>query len=50
MYIAVYEIESDDLEAPLRELRARSGDGRVRMADVLQLDPPPVVTLCERIE
>jgi hypothetical protein len=49
VYVAVYEIDSDDLEAPMRELVARSGDGRVRMSELLQMDPPPVVTLCERI-
>jgi hypothetical protein len=48
--MAVYEIEADDLDGPVRELRARSADGRIVMSDVLQLDPPPVVTLYELIE
>ena len=33
----------------MRELVTRSGDGRVRMSELLQMDPPPVVTLCEQI-
>jgi hypothetical protein len=48
-YIAVYEIDCDDLEAPMRALRARSSEGRERMTELLELDPPPVVTLCEQM-
>ena len=48
-YVAVYEIDSDDLEAPLNELKARAGDGRLRVSDVIELDPPPAMTLYERI-
>lgn len=49
VYVAVYELDSDDLEAPMRELAARSSDGRVRMSELLQMDPLPVVTICELI-
>ena len=49
-YLAIYEIEADDLEAPLAELRARSASGRIKMSDAVQLDPPPVVTFYELIE
>jgi hypothetical protein len=49
-YIAVYDIDSDDLTAPLRDLRARSGDGRARAAAFVSMDPPPVVTLCELVD
>ena len=49
-YVAIYDIDCDDLEAPLQELRARAGDSRVRMSDVLQLDPPPILTLYELVE
>ena len=48
-YIAVYEIDCDDLQAPMRALRARSSEGRERMTELLELDPPPVVTLCEQM-
>jgi hypothetical protein len=33
----------------MRELQERSSDGRVRMSELLQMDPLPVVTLCELI-
>ena len=46
-YLAIYELDADDLTAPLRELSARSASGQTQLSDVLQLDPPPVVTLCE---
>jgi hypothetical protein len=49
-YMAIYEIEADDLTAPMAELRARSASGELHMSDVLQLDPPPVVTVYELME
>jgi hypothetical protein len=45
-YLAIYEIEADDLMAPAKELRARRTQG----APALRLDPPPVVTFYELIE
>ena len=48
--IAVYELEADDLDVPMQELRAHSAEGRVPLSDVLQLDPPPTVALYELIE
>ncbi|XVQ14764.1 hypothetical protein ACQP1W_20180 [Spirillospora sp. CA-255316] len=49
-YLAIYEIEADDLAAPLAALRARRASGEVEMSDALQLDPAPVVTFYELIE
>ncbi len=49
-YIAIYEIEADDLAVPLNEMAARTADGRVQISDALQLDPPPVVTFYESTE
>jgi hypothetical protein len=49
-YLAIYELEADDLADPMRELRARSAAGEIQMSDVLRLDPPPVVTLYELID
>ena len=49
-YLAVYELEADDLTAPVKELRARSAAGQMHLSNVLQMDPPPIVTLYELIE
>ncbi len=49
-YVAIYEIDADDLTAPVRELGARSAAGQMHMSDALQTDPPPVVTLYELID
>jgi len=49
-YLAIYDLEADDLAEPMRELRARSASGQMDMSDVLRLNPPPAVTLCELIE
>jgi len=49
-YLAVYELEADDLGQPLAEPSTRSADGRMGRTDALQLSPPPVVTVYELIE
>lgn len=49
-YLTVYEIEADDLAAPLAELAARSADGRVRRSSSVQSDPPPLRTFYELID
>ena len=49
-YLAVYEIDADDVTGPVQELRARSASGRMRMSDVLQLDPPPRIAIYEAID
>jgi hypothetical protein len=49
-YIAVYELEADDLTAPLRAMADRPKDGPGRTSDALQVDPPPVVTFCRLLE
>lgn len=49
-YLAIYEIEADDLAAPLQELRARSNQGLVRRSSSLQTDPSPVRTFYELID
>jgi len=49
-YLAIYEIDADDLADPVRELRARSAAGQTHTSDALRTDPPPVVTLYELIE
>jgi hypothetical protein len=43
-YLAIYEIEADDLTAPPKELHARQAAGQTHGTDALRLDPPPVVT------
>ncbi|HTQ19891.1 hypothetical protein [Mycobacterium sp.] len=44
-YLALYEIEGDDLQAILDNLHANSRG--LNMSDALQLDPPPVMRLLE---
>jgi hypothetical protein len=44
-YLALYEIEGDDLQAVLDNMRANAR--RLHMSDALQLDPPPVMRLLE---
>ena len=45
-YLAIYEIDADDLTAPPAELRARSSAAPA----ALRVDPPPVVTIYELLE
>jgi hypothetical protein len=49
-YLAIYEIDADDLTAPAAELRARTAAGLTRGTDALRVDPPPVVTFYELLE
>lgn len=49
-YLAIYEIDADDLMAPAAELRARSAAGQTHGTDALRVDPPPVVTIYELLE
>lgn len=49
-YLAIYEIEADDLTGPVKELHARSAAGETTSSDALQTDPPPVVTFYELID
>ena len=44
-YLAVYTMESDDLDGVLQELGAQAGDGRMQMSDALSMDPLPTTTL-----
>lgn len=48
-FVAIYEIEADDLQAAVAALREAGVRGDVRMSDVLQMDPPPTVRLLETI-
>ena len=49
-YLAIYEIDAEDLTDPVNELRARSAAGQTHASDALQTDPPPVVTLYKLID
>ena len=46
-YLAIYELDADDIRAPLRALGAGAASGEIPMSDVLQMDPPPAITLYE---
>ena len=48
VYVVIYEIDCDDLGRRCASSQ-RSSDGRVRMSELLQMDPLPVVTICELI-
>jgi hypothetical protein len=48
-YLAIYEVEADDLHAAYAGLGPAVASGEVRMSDVLSLDPPPVMGLYEQL-
>jgi hypothetical protein len=49
-YIAVFELEADDLDGVIGELGARAADGRMQLTDAIEVDPPPILTVYELIE
>ncbi len=44
-YVALYEVEGDNLQAILDNMVANAG--QLHMSDALQLDPPPIMRLLE---
>jgi hypothetical protein len=46
-FLAVYELEADDLAQPLKDMRARTAGTEAASTDAIQLDPPPVIRLYE---
>ncbi|MBO0730515.1 MAG: hypothetical protein J2P57_14750 [Acidimicrobiaceae bacterium] len=46
-FVAVYELEADDLGSVIEQLGKKSMSGEIHMSDALQLDPPPVVRILE---
>lgn len=49
-YLAVYEIEADDLDAPMKEMAARGADGRLAAPPPVAGGVPPVVRFYELME
>ena len=49
-YLAIYEIDADDIFAPVKELGARSAAGQHSKSDVLRTDPPPAVTIYQSVD
>lgn len=45
LYVALYEIEGDDLQAIVDNMVARGQRGEIHLSDALQLDPPPIMRL-----
>lgn len=46
-YVAVYEIEHDDLSSIMGMLGQAAMDGTLQMSDSMMMDPPPRVQLLE---
>ncbi|GFG66680.1 hypothetical protein MKUB_41700 [Mycobacterium kubicae] len=44
-YVALYEVEADDLPSVLQNMLDNAG--QLHMSDALQFDPPPVMRLLE---
>jgi hypothetical protein len=49
-YIALYELDADDLTNVFEEIATRATDGRIQMSDVLSMDPPPVPVIYEVLD
>jgi hypothetical protein len=49
-YLALYELDAADLGQVFEEISARAIDGRIKMSDVLGMDPPPVPVIYELID
>lgn len=48
-YVAVYELESDDIDATVASLISAVSDGTVEISEALEMDPLPDMTVFEPI-
>ena len=48
-FIAIYELDSDDLADPMRRLAELGQSGQMSSLEHLQLDPPPVTRVYREI-
>jgi hypothetical protein len=48
-YVAVYDIEADDVGAIMTVIQSAVQAGDIHMTDAIAMDPPPVVSLCEEL-
>lgn len=46
-YLAIYELDTDDIDGALSELVRRSSDGRIPISGALSMDPPPELAVFE---
>ena len=49
-YLAIYEMDSDDLGSVMPELGKAIGDGRIHMSDAIQMDPAPDIAIYELLD
>jgi hypothetical protein len=49
-YVAIYEIEADDLADVMDEVSARIAAGQITRSDAISQDPAPIVMICDLIE
>ncbi|EME54291.1 hypothetical protein G352_23696 [Rhodococcus ruber BKS 20-38] len=47
-YVAMYEVEGDDLEAIVANLVAAAQAGAIKLSPALSSDPPPVMRLLQQ--
>jgi hypothetical protein len=46
-YVAIYEIDAENVQGVIDELGARMASGTIHMSDVVEMDPLPSVVLYE---
>jgi hypothetical protein len=49
-YCAVYELDVDDVSSVMEELGQRFADGRMKMSDAMEMDPPPSFVIYELLD
>jgi hypothetical protein len=49
-YLAIYEVEAEDITAPIAAIKALAAAGGTTRSAALSSDPPPVITIYELID
>jgi hypothetical protein len=47
-FVAIYELDTDDLSTVVKRLGEAVGAGKMQMSDALAMDPPPKFTVLEQ--
>ena len=47
-FVAIYELEADDLGSVMEQLGKKAASGELHMTDAMQLDPMPKISILEQ--
>lgn len=49
-YLAIYDLDTADIQSPMTEIAERAADGRLSPPVALRMDPPPIPRVFELLD